>query len=126
MARVLIWIEDPETPGWGCSKCSWKFPVPTLLSDLEAKKAYDRLATSKFQSHICQHKFSEISRPDSAAEPTFTERIRRLVKMGYKPKDAVAIALDDLSLEHRGDLKVMQRAQAEAEEFLRRVREGLI
>lgn len=46
--------------------------------------------------------------------------------MGYKPKDAVSIALDELSLEHRRDSKVMQRAEAEAEEFLRRVREGLI
>lgn len=54
------------------------------------------------------------------------ERARRLVKVGYKPKDAAALALDEVSLEHRNDAKVMSRARAEADEFLRKVREGLI
>ena len=126
MARSLIWLQDAETPGWSCSNCSWKFPVPTLLTDPEAKKAYDRLATSKFQSHICQRATSVPTRQHGDNEPSFTDRLRKLVKMGYKPKDAVTIALDELSLEHRRDSKVMQEAQAEAEEFLRRVREGSI
>lgn len=125
MARSLVWSAGPETPGWGCSNCSWTFPVPTLLSDPEAKHAYDRLATSKFQSHICQSTSTRTPRPEDT-EATFTEQIRKLVKMGYKPKDAVSIALDELSLEHRRDSKVMQRAEVDAEEFLRRVREGLI
>lgn len=126
MARDIVWIQDPEAPGWGCSNCPWKFPVPTLLSDPEAKKAYDRLATSKFQSHICERTSSATTRPREANEPTFTDRIRKLVKVGYKPKDAVTIALDELSLEYRGDAAVMRRAQAEAEDFLRKVRDGLI
>jgi hypothetical protein len=126
MARSLIWISDPQSLGWGCSACSWRFPVPTLLSDPEAKSAYDRLASSKFRSHVCETTFREPLRSDTSREPAFTERIRRLLKLGYKPADAVSLALEDLSLEHRGDADVMERARAEAQEFLRKVREGLI
>ena len=132
MARTLIWINDPEARGWACSSCSWKFPVPTLLSDTEAKNAYDRLAAAKFRSHTCESRSpqqSEFSKPQTfnpSTEVPFSERIRRLLKMGYKPKDAVGLALEELSLEHRGDSRVMESARAEAEEFLRKVREGLI
>lgn len=54
------------------------------------------------------------------------ERIRRLIKIGYKPSDAVALALEELSLEHRGDIELMERARCEGQDFLRKVREGLI
>ncbi len=126
MARALIWISDPQNLGWGCSACSWKFPVPTLLSDAEARSAYDRLASSKFRNHVCETKIPEPLRPDTSREPAFAERIRRLLKLGYKPADAVSLALEELSLEHRGDTAVMERARMEAEEFLRKVRQGLI
>lgn len=126
MARALIWISDPHSLGWGCSACSWKYPVPTLLSDPEAKSAYDRLAASKFRTHVCETTFREPAGSDTSREPAFAERIRRLLRVGYKPADAVSLALEELSLEHRGDKAVMDRARAEAQEFLRKVREGLI
>lgn len=127
MARALVWINDPHNLGWGCSSCSWKYPVPTLLSDPEAKSAYDRLAASKFRNHVCETTFAtQPPLPDLSREPAFTERIRRLLKVGYKPTDAVALALEELSLEHRGDSRVMERARAEADDFLRKVRQGLI
>ncbi len=126
MARALVWISDPQNLGWGCSACSWRFPVPTLLTDPEAKSAYDRLASSKFRSHLCETKFQEPPQADTSREPAFAERIRRLLKLGYKPADAVSLALEELSLEHRGDTAVMERARMEADEFLRKVRQGLI
>ena len=43
MERSLIWVGG-DAKGWACSKCRWKFPVPTLLTGEEAKGAYDRLA----------------------------------------------------------------------------------
>ena len=50
----------------------------------------------------------------------------KLLKVGYKPKDAVDIALDEIALEHRNDPKVMAVARADAQDFLRRVKEGRI
>lgn len=127
MARELIWIDDPENYGWGCANCPWIFPAPTLLSDPEAKRAYDRLASLKFREHTCEvGLFSHMEVADTSAEPSFTVRVRKLTKIGYKPKDAVAIALDDVALEHRNDPHAMAKARAEAEDFLRKVREGRI
>jgi hypothetical protein len=63
---------------------------------------------------------------DTSTAPTFTKRVMKLVKVGYKPKDAVQIALDEIALEHRNDPKVMTQARADAQEFLQRVREGRI
>lgn len=54
------------------------------------------------------------------------DRVRKLLKIGYKPKDAADLALQEIALEHRNDAKVMTQARADSEDFLRRVREGLI
>lgn len=128
MARQLVWIDEPQASGWSCTNCRWRFPVPTLLSDPEAKRAYDRLASLKFSEHTCDttpvSHHEGVANPSS--EPSFADRVRKLIKVGYKPKDAVAIALDDIALEHRNDSRAMAKAKAEAEDFLRRVREGRI
>jgi hypothetical protein len=50
----------------------------------------------------------------------------KLLKVGYKPKDAVNIALDEIALENRNDPKVMAQARVDAQDFMRRVREGRI
>jgi len=50
----------------------------------------------------------------------------KLIKVGYKPKDAVDIAIDEIGLEYRNDPKVMAKAHADAKDFLQRVREGRI
>ena len=57
---------------------------------------------------------------------SFTERMRKLVSQGFKPKDAVDIVMQEVQLEHRGNAKVLERLEADAQDFLRRVREGLI
>ena len=126
MVPTLVWIDDPENNGWACSSCSWKYPVPTFLSSPEARKAYDRLAASTFREHVCELPVTHQDIEDTSTAPTFTKRVMKLVKVGYKPKDAVQIALDDVALEHRNDPTVMAQARVEAQEFLQRVREGSI
>ncbi len=53
MGRWLTWVSHQRLTGWACSQCGWTFPVPALLTDKDAKSAYDRLASSKFQDHDC-------------------------------------------------------------------------
>ena len=68
MARTMIWITSSAFHGWGCSECQWNAPVPTLLSDPEAKSAYDRLSSGKFSAHLSGGKpvFSGHATLDSA------------------------------------------------------------
>jgi hypothetical protein len=123
MARWITWIADPNQLGWACSDCSWTYPAPTLLSDPEAKKAYDRLAQAKFAEHDCAAYSRAIAEPE---HDPFGERVRRFIKVGYKPKDAVELVLQDISLEHRHEPKVLEKAKADAERFMRNLREGKI
>jgi uncharacterized protein YoaH (UPF0181 family) len=122
-ARAMVWITDPAFQGWICSRCEWNFPLPTLLSDPQAKTAYDRLAAGKFREHACE---SFLSRLQVADSDSFTARIRKLVGQGFKPKDAVDIVLQEVMLEHHNDAKLLEQARTEGEDFLRRVREGLM
>ena len=126
MTPTLIWIDEPGNEAWACSGCRWRYAVPTFLSDPEAKQAYDRLATAKFSEHVCELPAPQREIEDTSTEPTFTKRVMKLLKVGYKPKDAVDIALDEIALEHRNDPKVMTEARADAQDFLRRVKEGRI
>jgi hypothetical protein len=128
MVRFLIWVEG-DAKGWACSNCRWRFPIPTLLGGEEAKGAYDRLAAVKFREHKCE---AETSLPAAQQEtkrytPTaIAERARILIKRGYKPKVAVDLALYETENEHGNDPRIMEKARADAEDFLLRVRKGLI
>jgi hypothetical protein len=124
MGRWLTWISDQQLQGWACSQCQWNFPLPSLLNDPAAKSAYDRLATSKFQAHTCSE-FGQRTRTAGGKE-VFAERAHRLVMRGYKPKDAAELVVQEITLEHRNEPKVLEQAKADAEDFLRRVRQGLI
>ena len=115
---------EPAPHGWACSQCQWMFPAPDMLGDPDAKAAYDRLASSKFQSHDCAHYGKPAATP--SYEDTFTERARKLVVRGFKPRDAVDITKQEILLEQRNDPKVAEKLQIEAENFLRKVKEGLI
>lgn len=124
MGRSLIWVQGDADAGWACSSCPWRFPIPTLLSE-EAKDAYDRLAAAKFREHRCE---AETSPPAAQKDtgPTFADCARRLIKGGYKPKDAVEVVLQEIALEHRNEPLVMAKAREDAEDFLAKVRKGLI
>ena len=125
MARSLIWVQGEGSVGWACSSCRWRFPVPTLLGDKEAKDAYDRLAAAKFREHDCTTQNAPAA-PTKSAGPTLAERARTLIRTGYRPKVAVELVLQEIGLEHRNDARVMEKARLEADDFLLKIRKGLI
>jgi hypothetical protein len=122
-ARALIWTSSRSFQGWTCSLCEWNYPLPTLLTDADARTAYDRLAAAKFRDHDCASQLSRIGVGDA---DSFTARIRKLVAKGFKPKDAVDLTLQEVALEYRHDPKALAQARTEADDFLRRVKAGLI
>jgi hypothetical protein len=122
-ARQIVWTSDHSFQGWSCSQCEWNNPLPTLLNDPEARTAYDRLAAAKFRDHKCA---DHLSRLGGADTENFTARIRKLVAQGFKPKDAVELFLQEVALEYRNQPKTLAQAKADGEDFLRRVRAGLI
>ena len=123
MGRRLTWVSHQRLTGWACSQCGWTFPVPSLLTDPEAKSAYDRLASTKFQDHDC----AAHGQPTVAADSeSFAARARRLVTRGFKPKDAAQITLQEIVFENRNDQGAARKAQTDAEDFLRHVKAGLI
>ena len=125
MARSLIWVQGDANVGWACSSCQWRFPVPTLLGSKEAKDAYDRLAAAKFREHVCAtQSASAVASKNSG--PNFAERARMLIRTGYRPKVAVELVMQEIGLEHRNDPHIMEKARLEAEDFLLKIRKGLI
>jgi hypothetical protein len=65
--RELIWIQEPQFVGWGCSKCSWVFkpsgpPVGNSLSEM--KENYLRLRDEASATHVCA------GRPRTARQST--------------------------------------------------------
>jgi hypothetical protein len=121
-AREQIWTSHRTFQGWTCSQCEWNYPLPTMLTDAEARTAYDRLATGKFREHKCADHLARLT----ADNESFTPRIRKLVAQGFKPKDAVELFLQEIALEFRNQPKILAQAHEEAEDFLRRVKAGLI
>ncbi|MGA7402179.1 MAG: hypothetical protein WBW38_19335 [Candidatus Sulfotelmatobacter sp.] len=127
MERSLIWIEG-DAAGWSCSNCGWRFAAPTLLSgEEEAMAAYDRLAAAKFREHQCA---AEVSIPAANKKPdtgsAFANRARILIMRGFKPKDAVELVLHEVATESGGNAKLIEKARVDAEEFLSKIRQGLI
>jgi hypothetical protein len=122
-ARELVWTSHRTFQGWTCSQCEWNYPLPTLLTDADAKTAYDRLASAKFRDHKCS---DHLSRLAPAMDEGFSSRIRKLISQGFKPKDAVELMLQEVALEYRSQPKVMEQAKSEGEDFLRRIRAGVI
>ncbi len=102
--------------------------MPTLLADPEARRAYDRLAAAKFRDHQCKSTLHHPPEPPPSqrADTGLGERARVLVMRGYKPKDAVELVLQEMSLEYAGHSSIMERARKEAQEFLDKIRRGLI
>jgi len=122
-ARELLWTVELAFQGWTCSQCEWNYPLPTLLSDPEAKTAYDRLAAAKFRDHNCADHRVRLNSPGAES---FTARIRNMVAHGFKPKDAVELFLQEIVIEYPNQPKILAQAKAEGEDFLRRLRAGLI
>jgi hypothetical protein len=120
MARRLTWVDDGKLEGWTCSECAWTYPIPELLSDPEAKNAYDRIASANFSKHACGVPLKE-QKPSPEGNMA---RLRSLVIHGMKPKDAVEIMLRKVAFECDGHPQTIKKAHADADEFLRRIREA--
>ena len=114
---------DHHLQGWTCSHCEWTYPLPPLLNDPAAKSAYDRLAEARFAEHDCAEKPRKLVFADGQ---TFAEHARKLIMRGFKPKDAVDLTLQEIALEHRAEPEAMAHADQDAQDFLRRVKQGLI
>jgi hypothetical protein len=97
-----------------------------LLSGEEAKAAYDRLAAGRFRDHKCEAETSLSAAKQRDADTAFAERARVLIKRGYKPTAAVELVLQEIEFEHSSGTRLIERARADAEDFLLRVRKGLI
>jgi hypothetical protein len=93
------------------------------LSEGEARAAFDRLAAQKFQEHDCS---AHGTRASAMESDSFADRARKLVIRGFKPKDAAEITLQEIVFESRNDPGVAARAAADAEDFLKRVKDGRI
>src|SRR5436309_12962758 len=119
MSRLLTCVSGKQLTSWACSACGWTFPLPSLLSDPEAKKAYDSLASAKFQRHDCA-----THRPVSLAPESFINRAKGLVMRGFKPKDAAELASREMMCEDEHDADIARKVQIEAKDFLRRVQSG--
>ncbi len=61
-----------------------------------------------------------------AVDTAFADRARILIKRGYTPKVAVELVLHEMEFEYRNNPTAMETARADAEDFLRRTRQGLI
>lgn len=126
MQRSLIWREG-NAAGWSCSNCPWRFVLPTRLSGEKAIGTYDRLAAAKFHEHRCEPVESDSATATKQdANALFIERARMLMMRGYKPKDAVELILQEMAIELGSHAETMEKARADAEEFLSRIHLGLI
>lgn len=97
--------------------------MPALLTGAEGKSAYYRLASARFADHDCTRYPPRGNPPEQIS---FSQRARNLVLRGFTPKDAVEITLREMMFEHLGNPKITEKARLDAEDFLRRVKEGLI
>lgn len=123
MPRSIAWIED-ASPRWVCSECGWNYPLPTLLNDPEARRAFDRLAQGRFEQHHCVD-YPRVGSTLPGRE-SFSDRARKFIAHGYKPKDAVQMVMDEIMLEYRHQPSVIEKARVDAEAFLRDLRQGKI
>jgi hypothetical protein len=97
--------------------------MPALLTEVDAKNAYDRLAKASFAKHDCS---TYAQRLRESQRVTFAEQCRNLIMRGFEAKDAVEMTLRQIMFEHRGDPKIVEKAHVDAEDFIRRVKQGLI
>ncbi len=57
---------------------------------------------------------------------SFIARAKGLVMRGFKPKDAAEITAKEIMFENHDDPDIARKVQIEVNDFLRRVKEGLI
>jgi hypothetical protein len=99
------------------------------LTGDEARQAFDRVAAARFRDHRCEQHASEptpsIDRTESS-QINFADRARTLIRRGFTPKVAVDLTLHEIETDHAGNARIMEEARADAEDFLNKLRKGLI
>jgi hypothetical protein len=91
--------------------------------------AYGRPADTKIRVHRREAEPRVSAREQETqrdADPAFADRARILIKRGYTPKVAVELVLHEMEFEQGNNSRAMEKARADAEDFLRRARQGLI
>ena len=91
--------------------------------------AYDRATEAKCREHQSEGETrlsAQEQATQRAADTAFADRARKLIKRGYTPKVAVELVLHEMEFEQGNDSRAMEKARADAEDFLRRARQGLI
>lgn len=91
--------------------------------------AYGRPADARLREHRRETETKlSAQEPETsrAADTTFADRARMLIKRGYTPKVAVELVLHEMEFEQGNNSKRMEKARSDAEEFLTRARRGLI
>jgi hypothetical protein len=56
MPRKLVWIENQNFLGFGCSECNWMFkPVSALVGGSldKMKQSYEAQRDKEFAAHVC-------------------------------------------------------------------------
>jgi hypothetical protein len=56
MPRKLVWIENQNLQGFGCSECNWVFQTSgaLLVESLdEMKQKYEAQRDKEFAAHVC-------------------------------------------------------------------------
>jgi hypothetical protein len=66
MPRKLVWIENANFEGFGCSECNWVFkPASAIVADSldEMKQEYGGQRDKEFAAHVCaEHLASSFDR----------------------------------------------------------------
>jgi len=91
--------------------------------------AYGRPADTKIRAHRGEAEPRVSAREQETqrdADTAFADRARMLIKRGYTPKVAVELVLHEMEFEQGSNSKRMEKARADAENFLTRARQGLI
>ena len=90
--------------------------------------AYDRATEAKVREHQRERETRSAQEQaiHRAADTAFADRARMLIKRGYAPKVAVELVLHEMEFEQGNNSRAMEKARADAEDFLRRARQGII
>jgi hypothetical protein len=82
----------------------------------------------KFREHACLDAGFAAPKMEPAVGygSPFADRARALIKRGYTPKIAVDLVLHELEIEHGSHSRKMDQARTDADDFLRKVRQGLL
>jgi hypothetical protein len=111
MARKLVWIENQNFQGFGCSQCDWVFkPSGVLVGESldKMKQDYEVQRDKEFAAHVCVSPCRErrIGRAweralpcstDSQAPPArggFGARRERDSRSGTEPRNEVPLGTD--------------------------------